>query len=60
MSDNDVKLLEQIADVMNKVFIKGENMAEIVEKLRKFKTETKQLEQLFGYEGKINSIIKCL
>lgn len=50
---DDVKLMGDVCDVMNKVFTKGEIMEGMIEQLKEFQKEVQNWEQLYQNEGKL-------
>lgn len=50
---DDVKLMGDVCDVMNKVFTKGETMEGMIEQLKEFQKEVQNWEQLYQNEGKL-------
>lgn len=50
---DDVKLIGDVCDVMNKVFTKGEIMEGMIEQLKEFQKEVQNWEQLYQNEGKL-------
>lgn len=53
LCEDDVKLMGDVSDVMNKVFTKGEIMEGLIEELKEFQKEAQNWEQLFQNEGKL-------
>lgn len=50
---DDVKLMGDVCDVMNKVFTKGEIMEGMIKQLKEFQKEVQNWEQLYQNEGKL-------
>lgn len=57
LSSEDVKLIEDVCDVLNKVFTKGEIMEEMIQELRVFQKNARKWEELCQSEGKANQIM---
>lgn len=53
----DVQLIEDVCDVLNKVFTKGEIMEEMIQELRVFQKNARKWEELCQSEGKANQIM---
>lgn len=53
----DVQLIEDVSDVLNKVFTKGEIMEEMIQELRVFQKNARKWEELCQSEGKANQIM---
>lgn len=54
---DDVKLVRDVCDIMNKVFTKGEFMEEKIVQLNAFQKDAKNWEQLCQNEGKLSKLI---
>lgn len=57
---DDVKLMGDVCDVMNKVFTKGEIMEGMIEQLKAFQKDAQNFEQLYQNEGKLIKFIYIL
>lgn len=53
----DVQLIEDVCDVLNKGFTKGEIMEEMIQELRVFQKNARKWEELCQSEGKANQIM---
>lgn len=53
LSMDDVKLMGDVCDVMNKVFTKGEIMEGMIEQLKEFQKEVQNWEQLYQNEAPV-------
>lgn len=57
---DDVKLMGDVCDVMNRVFTKGEIMEEMIKQLNAFQKDAQNWEQLYQNEGKLIKFICIL